>query len=104
MDLVVGRVAKAHGIAGEIVVDVRTDDPDTRFARGATVRARPGRGGAERKRSPPDAHEENAGTDDDGDDAALMRRRAPQLLACASATIGYVLSHHLESSVHAAGA
>ncbi|MHA7650798.1 ribosome maturation factor RimM [Mycobacterium sp. ML4] len=40
MELVVGRVAKAHGISGELVVDVRTDDPDARFAPGATVRAR----------------------------------------------------------------
>ena len=28
MDLVVGRVVKAHGITGEVVVEVRTDDPD----------------------------------------------------------------------------
>ena len=34
MDLVVGRVVKAHGITGEVVVDVRTDDPDARFAPG----------------------------------------------------------------------
>ena len=27
MELVVGRVVKAHGITGEVVVDVRTDDP-----------------------------------------------------------------------------
>ncbi len=40
MDLVVGRVIKAHGISGEVVVDVRTDDPDLRFARGSTLRAR----------------------------------------------------------------
>jgi 16S rRNA processing protein RimM len=32
MDLVVGRVVKAHGITGEVVVDVRTDDTDIRFA------------------------------------------------------------------------
>lgn len=32
MDVVVGRVAKAHGIRGELVVDVRTDAPDERFA------------------------------------------------------------------------
>lgn len=48
MDLVVGRVVKAHGIAGEVVVEVRTDDPDTRFAPGAQLRARPARGGPER--------------------------------------------------------
>lgn len=48
MDLVVGRVAKAHGIAGEVVVDIRTDDPAARFAAGKTLRGRPRRGGAER--------------------------------------------------------
>lgn len=40
MDLVVGRVVKAHGITGEVVVDVRTDDPETRFAPGTSLRAR----------------------------------------------------------------
>ncbi|MGV0834876.1 ribosome maturation factor RimM [Mycolicibacterium thermoresistibile] len=44
MDLVVGRVVKAHGITGEIVVEVRTDDPDSRFAPGVTLRGKPGRG------------------------------------------------------------
>jgi 16S rRNA processing protein RimM len=48
MDLVVGRVAKAHGIAGEVVVDIRTDDPAARFAAGKTLRGRLSRGGAER--------------------------------------------------------
>jgi 16S rRNA processing protein RimM len=41
MDLVVGRVAKAHGVTGEVTVEVRTDDPDTRFAPGTRLRARP---------------------------------------------------------------
>ncbi|TPG36881.1 ribosome maturation factor RimM [Mycolicibacterium hodleri] len=40
MDLVVGRVVKAHGIGGEVVVDVRTDDPHERFAPGTSLRAR----------------------------------------------------------------
>ncbi|HYO02933.1 MAG TPA: ribosome maturation factor RimM [Mycobacterium sp.] len=40
MDLVVGRVVKAHGIGGEVVVDVRTDDPHDRFAPGTALRAR----------------------------------------------------------------
>jgi 16S rRNA processing protein RimM len=40
MDLVVGRVVKAHGITGEVVVDVRTDDPWDRFAAGTSLRAR----------------------------------------------------------------
>jgi len=48
MDLVVGRVAKAHGVTGELTVDVRTDDPQGRFQPGATLRGRPPRGGAER--------------------------------------------------------
>ncbi len=34
MDLVVGRVARPHGIRGELVVDVRTDEPDRRFVVG----------------------------------------------------------------------
>ena len=49
MELVVGRVAKAHGITGEVVVDVRTDDPDARFVRGNTLRARQSRGFGERE-------------------------------------------------------
>ena len=44
MDLVVGRVVRAHGVTGELVVEVRTDDPDTRFAPGARLRARPKNG------------------------------------------------------------
>ncbi|OBG40969.1 MULTISPECIES: ribosome maturation factor RimM [Mycolicibacter] len=40
MELTVGRVVKAHGISGELVVDVRTDDPELRFAPGATLHAR----------------------------------------------------------------
>ncbi|MFW0790223.1 ribosome maturation factor RimM [Gordonia sp. CPCC 205333] len=47
MDLVIGRVVKSHGIRGEIVVDVRTDDPDSRFAKGVTLRGRAPRGGGE---------------------------------------------------------
>jgi 16S rRNA processing protein RimM len=48
MDLVVGRVVKAHGISGEVVVEIRTDDPDTRFAVGASLRGQP-KAGAERR-------------------------------------------------------
>ncbi|QZT64156.1 ribosome maturation factor RimM [Mycolicibacterium austroafricanum] len=49
MDLVVGRVVKAHGVTGELAVDVRTDDPEGRFVAGAVLRGRPSRGGAERE-------------------------------------------------------
>ncbi len=48
MDLVVGRVVRAHGVTGEVAVEIRTDDPDTRFAPGTTLRAKPSRGGPER--------------------------------------------------------
>ena len=41
MQLVVGRIAKAHGIGGEVSVEVRTDVPDERFAVGATVETDP---------------------------------------------------------------
>ena len=47
MDLVVGRVVKVHGVTGEVVVEIRTDDPDTRFAPGSSLRGRPSRGGPE---------------------------------------------------------
>jgi 16S rRNA processing protein RimM len=38
-EVVVGRVAKAHGITGELAVDPRTDEPDARFAVDAVVHA-----------------------------------------------------------------
>jgi 16S rRNA processing protein RimM len=37
MQLVVGRIGRAHGIKGEVGVEVRTDDPDLRFADGAQL-------------------------------------------------------------------
>ncbi len=48
MELTVGRVVKAHGISGELVVEIRTDDPAARFASGMTLRAKQSRGGGER--------------------------------------------------------
>jgi 16S rRNA processing protein RimM len=41
MQLVVGRVAKAHGIRGDLAVEVRTDDPDLRFAPGTELETDP---------------------------------------------------------------
>ena len=40
MEVVVGRVAKAHGIRGELAVDVRTDLPEERFREGAALISR----------------------------------------------------------------
>ncbi|UXA08663.1 ribosome maturation factor RimM [Mycobacterium sp. SMC-2] len=48
MELTVGRVAKAHGIGGEVVVDIRTDDPAARFAPGKTLRGKSSRDGTKR--------------------------------------------------------
>jgi 16S rRNA processing protein RimM len=47
MELVVGRVVKAHGLSGELVVDVRTDDPQARFSPGNHLRLKPSRGGVD---------------------------------------------------------
>jgi len=37
MRLLVGRIGRAHGILGEATIEVRTDEPDRRFAIGAVV-------------------------------------------------------------------
>lgn len=34
VQVVVGRIVRAHGLRGEVVVDVRTDDPEERFKPG----------------------------------------------------------------------
>jgi len=41
VQLVVGRIHRAHGVGGEVSVDVRTDSPQLRFAIGATVETDP---------------------------------------------------------------
>ena len=38
MELVVGRIGRAHGVRGEVAVEIRTDDPDRRFAPGSVLR------------------------------------------------------------------
>jgi 16S rRNA processing protein RimM len=37
--VIVGRIGRPHGIRGEVVIGVRTDEPDLRFAVGATLDA-----------------------------------------------------------------
>ena len=39
-ELQIGRVIKSHGIKGEVVVEVTTDDPDTRYAPGEVLHGR----------------------------------------------------------------
>jgi 16S rRNA processing protein RimM len=41
MELVIGRVGRAHGVRGDVGVEVRTDDPDLRFAIGTTIATDP---------------------------------------------------------------
>ena len=45
MQLVVARLGRAHGIKGDLTVEVRTDDPDTRFAPGSVLATDPGEAG-----------------------------------------------------------
>jgi len=35
VELLVGKVGRAHGIRGDLTIDVRTDEPDRRFAAGS---------------------------------------------------------------------
>lgn len=44
MRLVVARVGRAHGIRGEVTVEVRTDAPEERFVPGAVLHVVPPRG------------------------------------------------------------
>lgn len=41
MQLVVGRIGRPHGVRGEVTVEVRTDDPDARFAPGTALATDP---------------------------------------------------------------
>ncbi|RMI35578.1 ribosome maturation factor RimM [Nocardia stercoris] len=44
MELLIGRVAKSHGVRGELVVEPRTDEPELRFTPGAVLHGRMPRG------------------------------------------------------------
>jgi 16S rRNA processing protein RimM len=46
IEVVVGRIGKPHGLRGEVTVDVRTDEPERRYAVGSRLRAEPPRGSA----------------------------------------------------------
>lgn len=39
IEVLIGRVGKPHGLKGHVTIDVRTDEPDRRFADGARLRA-----------------------------------------------------------------
>ena len=46
IEVVVGRIGRPHGIRGEVTIDVRTDEPERRFAVGTTLPVRPPEGSA----------------------------------------------------------
>jgi 16S rRNA processing protein RimM len=43
VEVVVGVIGRAHGIRGDVTIEVRTDEPERRFAVGRTLRAEDGR-------------------------------------------------------------
>lgn len=45
-EVVVGRIGKPHGVKGEVSVELRTDEPERRFAAGAVLRTQMPQGGA----------------------------------------------------------
>lgn len=44
IEVLVGRIGKPHGVRGFVTVDVRTDEPERRYAPGAVLRAEPPKG------------------------------------------------------------
>ena len=46
IDVLIGRIGKPHGLRGDVTVDVRTDEPDRRFAPGSVLSVEPPRGSA----------------------------------------------------------
>lgn len=46
IEVVVGRIGKPHGLRGEVTIDVRSDEPERRFAAGTSLRAAPRSGSA----------------------------------------------------------
>lgn len=46
IDVVVGRIGKPHGLRGEVTIDVRTDEPEVRFAAGSKLTCEAPKGAA----------------------------------------------------------
>lgn len=51
IEVLVGRIGKPHGIRGDVTIDVRTDEPERRFAPGSVLAAEPPKGSATPLRS-----------------------------------------------------
>lgn len=43
IEIIVGRIGRAHGIRGDVTIELRTDEPERRFADGAVLREEGGR-------------------------------------------------------------
>ena len=67
MERVVGRIGRAHGLRGEVTVEVRTDVPEERFVPGAVFVTEPASAGPLTLRGRPRAQRHVA---------AAVRRRA----------------------------
>lgn len=46
IEVLVGRIGKPHGVRGEVTIDVRSDEPERRFAVGNQLKATPPQGSA----------------------------------------------------------
>ena len=46
IEVLVGRIGKPHGVRGEVTIDVRSDEPERRFAPGSSLISRPPKGSA----------------------------------------------------------
>lgn len=78
MELVIGRVVKSHGVRGEVVVEVRTDEPEDRFAVGTVLQGRKSQraGRTSSAAQPTDA----AGTDTTAYTVEAVREHSGRLL------------------------
>jgi len=48
VEVVIGRIGRPHGVGGEVVVKIRTDEPERRFVEGASIVAERERDGTRR--------------------------------------------------------
>lgn len=48
VEVVIGRIGRPHGVGGEVVVKIRTDEPERRFVEGASIVAERERDGSRR--------------------------------------------------------
>lgn len=48
VEVVIGRIGRPHGVGGEVVVKIRTDEPERRFVEGAAIVAERERDGTRR--------------------------------------------------------